>query len=541
MSTVLIVILSLAAFLLFVRFVALRPLVASLRQKANLALDLQAYNEASDYSKIGYCPTDSEMQRGEVIVEGELPADLSGLYLRNGTNSPFERNDSRRHMFNGAGMIHQVRIENGKASYSNRYTQTPRYNEEKAAGRELYVEFGDVAGGGKPAMGKIALSALERKTGLAADIKDIENSAASTAIQFHNGSLYALQETSLPFKLNTRMVDGELLVDGSGRFEDFDGQLDVPFTAHPKIDPLTGDWFSYSTDIQSGRIHYDSLSGGKLAKHIELMVAKPAMGFLHDFYLTEHFSIFPDLSLRFDGKGLMEDQESAFYFDPEHKMRFGVIKRDHQAGDDIQWFTTEMPGHIWHTINGWEETREDGGTDVVLFAPVFHAYPSNVPIHSSQEPDAHLYKFRLNLESGEVTEQRCLNEHFYERPSFNTAYTGKPSKFAYLLDEGASGGIMGKGVMKYDLENEQDVKYFDYGNFRGGEALFVAKANSQAEDDGYLIDLLSHEEKSYLVVIDACTMEELAKLHIPKRVPYGVHACWLDEDKIRVLGESNNP
>ncbi|ARN76360.1 hypothetical protein BST96_09860 [Oceanicoccus sagamiensis] len=499
-------------------------------------MDLPSYNQGSDYSKIGYCPIHNELTDSAITVEGEIPADLSGLYLRNGTNSPFDRTDSRRHMFNGAGMIHQVRIENGQATYTNKYTQTPRYLAEKEAGKELYIEFGDVAGGGKPAMGKIMLSLIEQKTGIVPKLSNIENSAATTAIQYHNGELYALQETSLPFKLNTRVENGKLAIDGSGEFVDFGGKLNQPFTAHPKIDPTTGDWTSYSTDVQTGSIHYDILSGGELTKHQELMVAKPAMGFLHDCYITENFSIFPDLSLRFDAGELMKDRGTGFYFDPEHKMRFGVIKRDHQQGDKIAWFTTDKPGHIWHTINGWEEKRDDGGTDVVLFAPVFHSYPDNVPIHSSEEPDALLYKFRLNLESGEVTEQKVLDKHFYERPSFNTNYIGKPSQFAYLLDEGSAGGIMGKGVMKYDLINEKDVKYFDYGDYRGGEALFVAKANSQAEDDGYLIDLLSHEDKSYLVIIDASTMEELAKLHISQRVPYGVHACWLDENKISTLG-----
>ncbi len=535
MSTLLTVVLCLAAFYVLFRFVLLKPLIANLRQKANKALDLPTYNKGSDYSKTGYCPIHNELTDADITVEGEIPADLSGLYLRNGTNSPFDRNDSRRHMFNGAGMIHQVRIENGKATYTNKYTQTPRFLAEKEAGKELYIEFGDVAGGGKPAMGKIMMSLIEQKTGIVPKLSDIENSSATTAIQYHNGELYALQETSLPFKLNTRLENGKLSIDGSGEFTNFGGMLNEPFTAHPKIDPASGDWTSYSTNVQNGSIHYDILSGGQLTTHHEIMVAEPAMGFLHDCYVTENFSVFPDLSLRFDAGELMKDRGTGFYFDPEHKMRFGVIKRDHKEGDEIQWFTTDKPGHIWHTINGWEEKREDGGTDIVLFAPVFHSYPDNIPIHSSEEPDAFLYKFRLNLDSGEVTEQKVLEKHFYERPSFNTNYIGKPSQFAYLLDEGSAGGIMGKGVMKYDLINEKEVKYFDYGDYRGGEALFVAKDNAQAEDDGYLIDILSHEEKSYLLIIDASTMEELAKLHIPQRVPYGVHACWLDENKINAL------
>ena len=520
---------------LLLRFVLLKPLLATAVKKANIAMDVEGYNKNSDYSLPGFDPIHNELTHATIKIEGTLPKDLEGLYLRNGTNSPFDRTESRRHMFNGAGMTHQIYIKDGEAFYSNRYSKTERYLAETAAGRELYIDFGDVAGGGKPAMAKIAVSAIEKKIGVTPVLDDLVNSAASTAIQFNHDKLYALQETSLPFELEVKNHMGKPLIDGDGKFVDFGGRLDQPFTAHPKIDPDTGNWHSYSTQTTSGKVYYNILSKGELTHHEKLMEAKPAMGFLHDCYLTENYSIFPDLSMRFDGAKLMSDMATVFYFDPNHKMRFGLIKRNHKEGDEIQWFTTKEAGHIWHTINGWEEKREDGGTDVVLFAPVFREYANNIPIHSSEEADAFLYKFRLNVDSGEVTEERCILEHFYERPSYNTAYIGKPSRYAYLLDEGGANGIMGKGVMKYDLIDEKEVKYFDYGDFRGGEALFVAKENSTAEDDGYLIDLLISDEKSYLVIVDASTMEELAKLHIPQRVPYGVHSCWLDEEKLSTI------
>lgn len=520
---------------LVIRYVLLKPALAAARNRANAAMDVDGYNRNTDYSLPGFRPVDDELTHADIVIEGQLPADLQGLYLRNGTNSPFDRTDSRRHMFNGAGMIHQIYINNGTASYSNRYIKTPRYLAEREAGRELYIEFGDIAGGGKAALAKVALSAIEQRSGLAPAIDTLENSSVSTAIGYHHGKLYALQETSYPFELSLTNASGKPLVGGEGQYRNFSGRLDYPYTAHPKIDPVTGDWYSYSTHTQSGKVHYDVLSKGQLTRHEALLQPKPAIGFLHDGYLTENHSVFPDLSLRFDGAKLMSDIGSGFYFDPDYKMRFGVIKRSHKEGDPIQWFTTEQAGHIWHTINGWEEQREDGGTDIVLFAPVFRGYGSNVPIHSSEEAPAYLYKFRLNLESGEVTEERCILEHFYERPSFNTAYLGKPSRYAYLLDEGGANGIMGKGVLKYDLIDEKEVKYFDYGDYRGGEALFVARENSSAEDDGYLIDLLMSDDKAYVVIIDAATMEELAKLHLPRRVPYGVHACWLNEEKISAL------
>ena len=525
-----------AALLLLTRFVLLEPLLAFGRARANRALDVDNFNRKSDYSKPGFAPVHNELINSQIRIEGQLPADLEGLYLRNGTNSPFDRNEGRRHMFNGAGMIHQIDIRKGQASYTNRYTLTPRYLAEKSAGRELYIDFGDVAGGGKAAMAKIMLSGIERKFGLIPNISDVENSGSSTAIQYHHGKLYALQENNCPFVLNCRMEDGQLIIDGSGDYETFGGLLQEPYTAHPKIDPISGDWYSFSTDnTNTGRIHYDVLSHGVLSQHEAIAELHPAAAFVHDCCITENYAIVPDLSMKLDGKELMGDHKSVVFFDPSYKMRFGVIKRGHKEGDEVQWFTTEQPGHIWHTINSWEEQRADGGTDIVLFAPVFKEYSSKVPIHSSEEAPTQLFKFRLNLQSGEVSEERCLLDHFYERPSLNTAYVGKPSRYAYLLDEGGAGGIMGKGVLKYDLIDEQEVAYFDYGDYRGGEALFIPKADSQAEDDGYLLDLLMSDDKAYLVVIDAGSMQELAKLHLPQRVPYGVHACWLNPEQQAAL------
>ena len=216
-------------------------------------------------------------------------------------------------------------------------------------------------------------------------------------------------------------------------------------------------------------------------------------------------------------------------------MRFGLIPKTPEGAVEVQWFTTELPGHIWHVLNAWEEQREDGGTDIVLHAPVFRDYPSDVPIHSTREPHAHLWMYRLNVDTGEVTEQRELMDHFYERPSFNTCRLGQPTRYAYLLDEQASGGIMGKGVLKYDLSEEKAAGYFDYGDYVGGEALFIPRDNPASEDDGYLVDLLMTDEESCFVILDALDMTEKARLHLPQRVPYGVHACWLSDSQISQL------
>ena len=511
-----------------------RPLLEWADSRVTRALDVDNYNKASPYNAPGFKPTHSLCDTTALTVTGTIPWDLEGVFLRNGTNLQFDQTTGRSHMFNGAGMLHQVQISGGKASYSNTYVKTPRYLIEDEAGSDQYIHFGDLAGGGKAGFARIIIATLKQRFGVTPKLDVLESGSSTTAIQYHHGKLYCLQETGYPFALNTQVENGQLILDGHGEWDNFGGKLDSPFTAHPKIDPSTGDWYTFSTEFRTGNIHHAILRQGAIEHYSVIDQQKPALAFLHDYYLTENYLVFPDLSLRFDPKNLFGEEKSAMVFDPEYKMRWGVIKRDHKAGDPIRWFNTDQPGHLWHVVNGWEETRSDGGTDIVVFAPVFRSYPSNIPIHNPQEPHTQFNKWRLNLDTGKVTEDRILLDHFYERPSFNVAYLGRESRYAYLLDEQKE-GMMAKGVLKYDMVAEQEIAYFDYGDFYGGEALFVPRKNAIGEDEGYLLELLMTSERADLLILDAATMTEVARLHLPQRVPFGVHSCWLNEQQLAAL------
>ncbi|MDC0362871.1 carotenoid oxygenase family protein, partial [Halioglobus sp.] len=411
------------------------------------ALNVEQYNRSSAYNKPGFKPVHTQCADVELVPTATIPDDIDGVFLRNGTNLQFRETRGRYHMFNGAGMLHQVQVRNGKASYTNVYVKTPRYRVEESAGEDVYLHFGDIAGGGKAGFLRMMIMALKQRFGVIPKLDVLESGNNTTAIQFHHNKLYCLQETGYPFALEAEVEQGRLRLSGDGDFDTFNSKLDAPFTAHPKIDPVTGDWFAFSTEFRSGNLYHSVLKKGELAHHSVIDAQKPAPAFVHDYFLTQNYLIFPDLSLRFSPKEMFGPQQSPMVFDPAYKMRWGVIRRDHAAGDPVRWFSTQQPGHLWHVVNGWEEIRDDGGTDIVLFAPVFRSYPSNIPIHNPEEPHATFNKWRLNLESGEVTEDRELLNHFYERPSFNTAYLGRPARYAYLLDEEKE-GMMAKGVLK---------------------------------------------------------------------------------------------
>ena len=498
-------------------------------------LDAAAHNRTSPYDVPGFRPVHTELSHAPVAVSGHLPADLDGAYLRNGANVQFDNSHARLHPFNGAGMVHQVQIAGGRATYSNFYVRTPRFDFEQRAGREVFVSFSDIAGGGRAAYAKIRLLEQRMRDGVIPRFDPYELTTGSTSIRYHAGRLYCLQETGYAFVLDARVENGRLLLDGNGKVETWSGEWQGPFSAHPRLDPDTGDMYNLSIDrddrVLAGRITRDR---GHSQAELHRFPGPTRPGWLHDFFLTEHHLVFADISLRRDPEGLFGPDGSVFAFDPEHPMRWGVLPLDFGPGDQVRWFTTREPAALWHVINGWERVGASGRPEIVLFAPTFADYPASVPIHTPEEPPAQVRTWVLDLETGEVTDDRVLIDHGYERPSLNLDRVGRPSRYCYLLDEHGD-GYMGKGVLKYDLFEERELGYLDYGDMHGGEALFVPRRGATTEDDGYLLDLLMADDRADLVVIDALSMTEAARLRLPQRVPFGVHACWLDRSEIAAL------
>jgi len=329
---------------------------------------------------------------------------------------------------------------------------------------------------------------------------------------------------------------GELLViDGNGHLENWNGALQSPFSAHPRIDVESGTFYNISHERFGGGVYYSRLENGELIDHrlvYQQDIGKGLLAWVHDYFVTANYIIFPDVSLRSKMERMLSETGSPYYFDPNYKLRWGLLPLRPGLTDQVQWFESSQAGFIWHTINGWEHTSAAGEKLITLFAPLFDTYPSDIPIHSPREPHAKLHKWVLNLDTGTVSDDQLL-DHPYERPSINLRYSGIQNRFAYLLDE--SSGYMGQGVLKYDLIEERPVKYLDYGGYLGGEALFVPKSGASDEDDGYLLDILMTDEAADFVVFDAKSMTEVARAHFPGRVPFGVHACWLDSAKVRGL------
>ena len=89
-----------------------------------------ALEAANPYLLGPYAPTFEERVDTDLKVIGEIPKDISGVYVRNGPNPKFEPS-GHYHWFDGDAMLHALHLENGKATYRNRWIRTKNFIEEE--------------------------------------------------------------------------------------------------------------------------------------------------------------------------------------------------------------------------------------------------------------------------------------------------------------------------------------------------------------------------------------------------------------------------
>ena len=258
-----------------------------------------------------FAPVPDEIDAVDLPVEGTLPPELTGRYLRNGPNRlPGEEPG---HLFTAHGMLHGVRLREGRAEwYRNRWVRT---------------------------------RALEGHPFLSEAGVDLAAVPANTHVIEHGGRLFALVENGLPYE-----VDADLGTVGPC---DFDGRLTTAMTAHPKTDPVSGDlhFFGYSPFPPFLTYHRLSADGSDLVSR-GVDVAGPTM--MHDFAVTAEHVVWLDLPMTFQWERMATGMP--FGWDESYGARLGVMRQDDPAGA-VTWFDVD-PCYVFHV--GGAHTDDDG-------------------------------------------------------------------------------------------------------------------------------------------------------------------------------------
>lgn len=218
-----------------------------------------------------FAPVREERTDVDLDVVGEIPADLRGTYVRNGPNP---RTGWSPAWFAAEGMLHGVRLEDGRARwYRNRW---------------------------------------------------IKGAYANTSVVRHAGRILALVEVQRPVE-----VTAELETVGP---HDFGGALGNAMTAHPKICPRTGELLFFSQAPSLPHLtYYRADAAGRVVHRAAIDV--PAMTFMHDFAITERYVVFHVLPVLLgDVRSAVP-----LRWDDGFPARIGVLPRD-GGGDDMRWF-----------------------------------------------------------------------------------------------------------------------------------------------------------------------------------------------------------
>jgi carotenoid cleavage dioxygenase-like enzyme len=447
-----------------------------------------------------FAPIHEEITTDKLPVIGELPLDLSGMFVRNGPN-PQWTPIGQYHWFDGDGMLHGVQISNGIATYRNRYVQTAGWKKEREAGKAIWS-------------GLLEPPQMDNPHGR-------YKNTANTALVWHAGQMLALNEGGKPHAI--RLPELETI----GEYT-YNGKLVSSFTAHPKVDPVTGEmiFFGYSL-FAPPYLKYSVVSAqGELLRTVPIELPIGVM--MHDFAITENYTIFMDLPLTFNLERSQRG-EPLMMFERDRPSRFGIVPR-HGDNSNIRWF--ESPAcYVFHTLNAYEE-----GDEVVLIACRMSSTTVLSSDDSQPDPNANiprLYRWRFNLSTGTVREE-MLDDVASEFPRINENRLGRQNRYGYTNKAANSPVPLFEGIIKYDF-NSGKSQIHEFGQRRyGGETVFAPRPGATAEDDGWLMTFVHDEgsDTSELVVLNAqdITAKPVARVIIPQRVPYGFHGAWFAEE-----------
>ena len=452
----------------------------------------------------GYAPLQMESDAPNIVIEGLIPADLHGTLYRNGPNPQFAPRGAY-HWFGGDGMIHAFFIENGKISYKNRWARTMNWTLENEAGEALFSAF-------DPSKSDPRVVNMET------------NGLANTNIIWHGNKLLALVESHPPFEMDPSTLSSK----GSWTYTD---KLQGPMTAHPKIDPETGEMLSFGYNADgaiSPRMSYHVISkNGQLEKSEWFDAPYPAM--VHDFVTTRDHVIFPIMPLTGSMERAMKGGP-VYAWEPEKQTHIGIMPRTGSV-EDIQWFKGD-PAYVFHFMNASTQGNKVI-CDVCEYdqAPLFLNADGTKPDPKKSVAKLKRWTFDLNGDSTNYKVEQ-LDDSICEFPRLDERFSGLTYRHGYIACAGdqppKSGGYSALGHIDHQTGK---VNKYDMGeNLATSEPVFVPAKTDAPEGQGYLLSVVYDItiDKSHLIILDAENISDgpIGRAYLDHRIPFGFHGNW---------------
>lgn len=456
-----------------------------------------------------YEPLTTECDAPDLVIEGEIPKELNGSFFRNGPNPQFPP-EREYHFFTGDSMVHAFHFENGKVSHKNRWARTARFEIEKRLGGSYFS----------------GMNPMETDSKLLDFVMNDKEGVANTAIVCHGDRMLLLEEGHLPFSMDPNTLE-------SYGAWDFYGKLSHPMTAHPKVDPVTGElvFFAY-------------MASGFFAKDIALCKVDkngfmteshrfdaPYTSMVHDFVVTENYIIFPVLPLTGDLERAMSGQPP-FCWEPDLPAWVGVMPRN-GTPEEIQWIEAD-PCYVFHFMNGYDKggviTFECCHFDVPPLFPTVNGESTGI-IH----PRMNRWVIDMNADQPRVT-QTYIGQNGTEFPVIDPRYAMREYTHGWTTstDKTLPAKIPDSDWVYNTIEHFNvttgAVDRFSFDNGYVAEPMFVPKSADADEGEGFVLDVVYNQDTntSDLCVFDALNIcaGPIGRAKVSHRVPVSFHGAW---------------
>jgi len=444
-----------------------------------------------------FAPVSEEITAFNLPVTGQVPAELTGRYLRNGPN-PLGLDEPDPHWFVGAGMVHGVRLRDGQAEwYRNRWVRSQ------------------------------VVAQAHHQQWPAGPVHEGMDFAANTHIIGHGGRTLATVEAgALPYELTDEL-------DTVGPC-DFGGTLPGGFAAHTKLDRATGELHAIAYFWAWDHVQHVVVdAAGQVVQTTDIPVPDGPM--MHDLALTGRYVVLLDLPVTFSMDAVAAGKRLPYSWNPAHQPRVGLLPRDGSAG--VTWFEVP-PCWVFHCLNAYDG---DNGQVVVDLCQYDQSF--DVSAMWAAHGPVTLDRWTIDPAAGKVTQQR-LDERGQEFPRVDDRIISRPHRYGYSAVIGEvfraitpagdfTDDAFANALLRHDL-TAGTVEVRQFGRDAAvGEAVFAPRAADAAEDDGYVMAFAHNPDRgaSDLVILAAqdFTGQPVATVHLPARIPLGFHGSWLPD------------
>lgn len=459
-----------------------------IRTAGKLLVKRVPYNPENHYLETIFAPLHDEHTATQLKVKGHIPAALNGILTRIGPNPKKVDNPGNHSWFVGDGMVHGVRIQNGQAVwYRNRYVADTSKDQ-----------------------------VLEEQLGAQRGI----GSAVNTNIIGHGGRLWALVEAgAFPVELNPELNSVQVGL--------FDSTMSNGFTAHPHLDPQTGELHAICYDaLKQKHVTYLVIDQNCQVKNrVSIPVKHGPM--MHDGAMTSKSMIIFDLPVTFSGKDILKGASLPYRWNPKHPARVGVLPRNGSA-EDVRWFDVD-PCFVFHSCNAFECDNGEIIVDVVAHPKMF---ASDLTVKTGPElSNTTFERWTLSPNSNKV-QRKVIHAEDQEFPRFDERFAGQIYHHAYTISLPMDGNTsLPNQLLHFDLQTGQTNRHSYGANEVTGEVVFVPRSQDAPENDGWLMSYVHDLNcgNSKVVILDSLNLdgEPVAEIELPVRVPMGFHGNWI--------------